>query len=209
MRPAASTLPRAPLAGRVRGAHGARGCQRPGRHLGRGRRLGLRRHLTSSGRREVTPSRVTTQPRRRSTRTPLPHRLDSTADETRDAADLSAGQHAEEAEEDERTQSRRTVGELVQFVRDSTCPGFTPESISPSLAPTTPNPLSNSARCGPAARHTSSLRWCTAELTANRRPEPTDVPSSPPASLLSWSHFPTFALLCTSTTWLRAVPPFL
>eukprot|EP00964_Phaeocystis_antarctica_P102124 scaffold67528_cov72-Phaeocystis_antarctica.AAC.3 len=145
----------------------------------------------------------------------LPRRLDSTADETRDAADLSesAGhalpEHAEEAEEDDRTQSRRTVGELVQFVRDSTCPGFTPESISPSLAPTTLNPLSNSARRGPAARHTSSLRWCTAELTANRRPEPTDVPSSPPASLLSWSHFPTFALLCTSTTWLRAVPPFL
>lgn len=68
VRPAASTPPRAPLAGRVRGAHGARGCQRPGRHLGRGRRLGLRRHLTPSGRREVTPSRVSTQPRSRSTR---------------------------------------------------------------------------------------------------------------------------------------------
>jgi len=78
-------------------------------------------------------------------------RLDSTADETRGAADLSeSAGHTQEAEEDERTQSRRTVGELVQFVRGSTCPGFTPESICPSLAPTALNPLSNSAaRCGP------------------------------------------------------------
>ena len=68
VRRAVPMTPHSPLAGRVRGAHGARGCQRPGRHLGRGRRLGLRRHLTPSGRREVTPSRVSTQPRSRSTR---------------------------------------------------------------------------------------------------------------------------------------------
>lgn len=91
-------------------------------------------HLAWAQRGDSLPRLHTTTPPFHA-QTPLPHRLDSTADETRDAADLSAG-HAEEAEGDERTQSRRTVGELVQFVRDSTCPGFTPESICPSLAPT-------------------------------------------------------------------------
>ena len=118
-----------------------------------------------------------------SAQTLLARRPDSTAGESRDAADLtSAGhalpEHAEEPEEDERTQSRRTVGELVQFVRGSACPGFTPESICPSLEPTNLNPLSNSDLVAQTS-HCQRI----AELAATRRPEPIDVPSAPPDSL--------------------------
>ena len=133
----------------------------------------------------MTPSPLTC-PRNHcavSAQTLLARRPDSTAGESRDAADLtSAGhalpEHAEEPEEDERTQSRRTVGELVQFVRGSACPGFTPESICPSLEPTSLNPLSNSDLVAQ-----TSHRQRIAELAATRRPEPIDAPSAPPGPL--------------------------
>ena len=204
---ASSPRPAPPLA--VRGSHGARVCERPGRHPGRGRRLGLRRDLAPSGRgpREVTPPPLTS-PRNHcavSAQTLLARRPDSTAGETRDAADLtSAGhalpEHAEEPEKDERTQSRRTVGELVQFVRGSACPGFTPESICPSLEPTNLNPLSNSDRV--------AQNVCTVSALPNWLPLAGPNLLTRPAHRLTLClpcpHLPTCALLCASTSWLRA-----
>ena len=197
--------PPPPLA--VRGAHGARVCKRPGRHPGRRRRLGLRRPLAPCGRgpREVMPPPLTC-PRNNSAvsaQTFLARRPDSTAGESRDAADLtSAGhalpEHAEEPEEDERTQSRRTVGELVQFVRGSACPGFTPESICPSLEPTNLNPLSNSDR---SANVTVSALPNWLPLAG---PNLLTCPAHRLTLCLPCPHLHTCALLCASTSWLRA-----
>ena len=135
----------------------------------------------------------------------LARRPDSTAGESRDAADLtSAGhalpEHAEEPEEDERTQSRRTVGELVQFVRGSACPGFTPESICSRLEPTNLNPLSNSDLVARKRLTVSALpNWLPLA-----GPNLLTCPAHRLALCLPCSHLPTCALLCASTSWLRA-----
>ena len=140
-----------------------------------------------------------------SAQTLLARRPDSTAGETRDAADLtSAGhalpEHAEEPEEDERTQSRRTVGELVQFVRGSACPGFTPESICPRLEPTNLNPLSNSDLVARKRLTVSALpNWLPLA-----GPNLLTRPAHRLTLCLPCPHLPTCALLCASTSWLRA-----
>ena len=170
VRPAASTPPRAPLAGRVRGAHGARGCQRPGRHLGRGRRLGLRRHLTSIGHREVTPSRVSTQPRRRST-CRRPFRTGWIRQLTRPETQQTCLRG---------TQRRRQKGTSAHKVvvlsvsSSSLCvtapaPALHPNPYVQALHPPPLYPLSNSARHGPGPCPCHVGR--TAELAADRRPE--------------------------------------
>jgi hypothetical protein len=212
--PAVTSPCRSPLAGRLRGAHGARGCERPGRHLGRGRRLGLRRHLTPSGRREVTP--VSAQPRHLSnTNTPPFHRKRSfRAGWIRQLTRPEAQQTCRNLRGTHRRQKRTSAHKVVvlSVSSSSLCVAAPAPALHPNpyVQALRPPPLTHFQTLrpvvDPAACHATSLGRRTAELAADRRPEPTDVPSSPPASLLSWSHFPTCALLCASITWLRAVP---
>ena len=130
----------------------------------------------------------------------LPRRLASTEsiapDEiSRDAAVSESAGHAqvlpeqaEGADEDEHTHSRRTVGEHVQFVRGNTCPGF--RRVWQSRSALHPPPLTHFQICSPrTCVHATSLLRRTADLAANRWPEPplpTDLPT--PALVISLPH---------------------
>jgi len=129
-----------------------------------------------------------------------PERLASTEsiapDEiSRDAAVSESAGHAqvlpeqaEGADEDEHTHSRRTVGEHVQFVRGNTCPGF--RRVWQSRSALHPPPLTHFQICSPrTCVHATSLLRRTADLAANRWPEPplpTDLPT--PALVISLPH---------------------